>query len=367
MSDLPTISLVTILHNWSEFYKLFKYTWEVLDYPKDKLEWIFIDTSKENHSDMVPLGDNILYVNINSKDYINKIDFKHDDDKVIWNYYNKVGRLPNGFLRDYSVGLTSHEYILHIDFDTIYGKNTIHRKLRFLNEHKLECTYCKSMLAYDIYGKGLYKINNPKKGYESTLFHTKAFWERGGFKWYDTHSEASSFYYGKGLEREMDNLYDSIKLLSIHNLNYYKPIKIEIENINIQIPEIIDTLSISQHPVMYALNDLYQDKGINVIGLESIIIDIIKKDDWNCNNIVHDNKKVKEKVIIHKIKEIGNERNDLCIINTKYPIWSILKKVDFDIIILETDKNLEQMDSILKENNYLLYDNIYFNRKFLIS
>tara|TARA_Y100000814_G_C12208529_1_gene360487 strand:+ start:435 stop:575 length:141 start_codon:yes stop_codon:yes gene_type:complete len=46
MSDLPTISLVTILHNWSEFYKLFKYTWEVLDYPKDKLEWIFIDTSK---------------------------------------------------------------------------------------------------------------------------------------------------------------------------------------------------------------------------------------------------------------------------------------------------------------------------------
>ena len=118
---------------------------------------------------------------------------------------------------------------------------------------------------------------------------------------------------------------------------------------------------------MYALNDLYQDKGINVIGLESIIIDIIKKDDWNCNNIVHDNKKVKEKVIIHKIKEIGNERNDLCIINTKYPIWSILKKVDFDIIILETDKNLEQMDSILKENNYLLYDNIYFNRKFLIS
>ena len=39
-----------------------------------------------------------------------------------------------------------------------------------MNDKKLEYTYCKKMLAYDIYGKDLYKIETDKAGgYESTL------------------------------------------------------------------------------------------------------------------------------------------------------------------------------------------------------
>ena len=365
MENLPNVSLVTIMHNWSNFCILFKNTWDTLDYPKDKLEWIIIDSSKENHSDLIPIEDNILYFHINSKEYLTKIDFKDDNDKVLWNYFNKVGKLPNGFMRDYAVGLTSNEYIFHVDYDTIYSPNTIKRKLKFLKSNKLECVYCKSMLAYDIYGKQLYKIENKVSGYESTLFHSKEFWKRGGFKWTDITSEAVSFYYGKGLERPMENFYDSIKLLSIHNLNKYSPIKIELENMNIRIPSIVDQLNISQHPIAQTLYDLFYEKEIQVIGLDSEIIDIIHEENWKCTNIKNE-KKVKEKVLIRKIKEL-DQQNNLCIINTKYPIWSIFKEIQFEVIILESNKNFEQMNSILEQNNFLCFENIYFHRDFLIS
>ena len=111
-------------------------------------------------------------------------------------YYQKIiNKLPSGFKRDYAVGMTSHDYIFHLDVDTIYQPKAIERKLRFLRDNRLECVYCKSMLCYDIYGKQMYKTENKVDGYESTLFHTKEFWKKSGFKWEDIQSEAVSFYY----------------------------------------------------------------------------------------------------------------------------------------------------------------------------
>jgi len=54
-------------------------------------------------------------------------------------------------------------------------------------------------------------------------------------------------------------------------------------------------------------------------------------------------------------------------VNTKYPIWSVFSKIKFDIVLLETQKNIDQMDTILKSAGYILFDNLYFNRKFLIK
>ena len=31
-----SVSIVTILHDWSQFYKLFDYHWNNIDYPKEK-------------------------------------------------------------------------------------------------------------------------------------------------------------------------------------------------------------------------------------------------------------------------------------------------------------------------------------------
>lgn len=358
-----SVSIVTVLHDWSQFYKLFDYHWNNIDYPKENLEWIIIDDSKNDHSEHIPIHENILYIRLESKDFLDKIEFKNDEDKKIWNFFNKAGILTNGFKRDYAVGLTSNDYIFHLDFDTVYNPKVIKRKLEFLKKNKVECTYCKAMLAYDIYGKELYKLDNKAVGYESTLFHTKEYWNKGGFKWEDIHSEAFSFYYGKGLDRPMDNYYDTIKLLSIHNYSNYKPVKITLENMNINIPDVVGELNVSTHPIQGILCDLFNEKEINVLGLDSEIMEIIKDKGWKMENIKNDGK-VKEKNLIKKIKEFDKEFN-LCFINTKNPIWSIFKKCKFSCVVLESTKDREQMDSILKQNDYLFFENIYIHSEYL--
>ena len=206
MSDKPNISIVTILNDIPDLYKLIEYHWETIDYPKEKLEWIIIDNSRENNSDKIPtLSENIIYIHVNTDEFIDKINFDRDDEKILWNYYKRLGYLPIGFLRDYAVGCTQYDYILHYDIDTIYNPKTLLRKLRTLKNNKLECIYCKCMLGYDIYEKGLYKLENEHSGYASTLFHTRDFWKRSGFKWTDIDNEAYNFHYNKGLDRNMDN------------------------------------------------------------------------------------------------------------------------------------------------------------------
>ena len=363
--DQPNISLVTILHDNTDFYPLFQHHWDSLDYPKDKLEWIIVDDSKENHSDLIPIHENILYIQVSSDEYLEKIEFPKDDEKIVWNFFDKMKKLTNGFKRDYAVGLTSHDYIFHIDIDTIYQPKAIQRKLRFLKENRLECVYCKAMLCYDIYGKQLYKTENNVSGYESTLFHTKDFWKKGGFKWEDVQSEAVSFYYNKGLERKMDNYYDTIKLLSIHNVNQYQPKKVTLENMNIKIPDIVSSIQVKDHPLKYTINDLFYQKRINVLGINSEIMDVLKYDQWETTNIVYE-KKQKEKTLINTIQKM-NIDFDLCFINTKFPIWNIFEKINFKCIVIESEKNIEQMDSILKKKDYLLMDHFYIHKSFLLQ
>tara|TARA_B100000686_G_scaffold348271_2_gene438880 strand:+ start:3166 stop:4269 length:1104 start_codon:yes stop_codon:yes gene_type:complete len=363
--EQPNISLVTILHNNTEFYPLLQYHWDNLDYPQDKLEWIIIDDSKDNHSNQIPIHENILYLHIDPSEYLDKIEFPKDDQKITWNYFHKMGNLTNGFKRDYAVGMSNHEYIFHLDIDTLYQPKAIQRKLRFLKDNRLECVYCKSMLCYDIYGKELYKTENKIAGYESTLFHTKEFWKKSGFKWEDIQSEAVSFYYNKGSERKMDNYYDTIKLLSIHNLNHYHPVKISLENMNISIPEIIHTIQVKDHPLKGELNDLFYKKKINVLSINSEIIDMVQNEDWDVTSITFE-KKEKEKKLIQKIQML-NKTFDICILNTKLPIWNIFSNITFYCIVNESERNIDQMDSILKKNNYLLFHNLYIHKDYLLK
>ena len=363
--EKPNISIVTILHDNTDFYPLLQHHWDTLDYPKENLEWIIIDDSKEDHNNQIPIHENILYLRVDPSEYLEKIEFQKDDEKITWNYFNKMGILTNGFKRDYAVGITSHDYIFHLDVDTIYQPKAIERKLRFLKDNRLECVYCKSMLCYDIYGKQLYKTENKIAGYESTLFHTKEFWKKSGFKWEDIQSEAVSFYYNKGSERKMDNYYDTIKLLSIHNLNHYHPVKVTLENMNIKIPDIVNTIHVKDHPLKNELLDLFYQKNISVLSINSEICDIIKDENWNIETISYD-KKEKEKKLIQAIQGFDKTFN-LCILNTKFPIWNIFSKIEFDCLVVESEKNRDQMDSILKKNEYLLFHNLYIHKKYLLK
>ena len=74
----------------------------------------------------------------------------------------------------------------------------------------------------------------------------------------------------------MDNFYDTIKLLSIKNVNKYKPVKISLENMDIKIPEVVNTIKIDKHPLENELNDLFY-KPLTVLGINSEIMDGIRR------------------------------------------------------------------------------------------
>ena len=367
MSDLPTVSIVTTIHDWEQFYCLFKHHWDTLDYPRDKLEWIIVDDSINDHSDLIPVDENIFYFHISSEEYLSKIEFPKDDTKEVWNYHNKMHRLPIGFKRDYAVGMTNHEYIFHLDVGTIYNPKSLQRKIKYLQKNKLECVYCKSMLCYDIYNRKLYKTENEISGYCETMCYSKDFWKRGGFQWSDTSDIGTKFYYNKGLDRSMDNYFDTITLLSIHNINKFRPKEINLENIEITIPDIVSSIKIDKHPLDYDLCDLFgKQESIQVLNIHSQILEGFQKDSWNVYSI-EVSKNMKEKKIISQLEKDNKQTFNVCFINLKHPIWHIFKsnQVSIDVIILENEKNYSQMDSILKQNNYVQYNNLYISKHFL--
>ena len=81
--DLPNISIVTILHDNSEFLPLLKDNWENIDYPKEKLELIIVDDSKEDYSnEFFILGHNLAI----------KDDISPEEDIKFWSMYLGSGK-----------------------------------------------------------------------------------------------------------------------------------------------------------------------------------------------------------------------------------------------------------------------------------
>ena len=76
--------------------------------------------------------------------------------------------------------------------------------------------------------------------------------------------------------------------------------------------------------------------------------------------------KEKEKKLIQKIQEL-NQDFDVCFINTKFPIWNIFDKIKFKCIIDESEKNREQMNSILEKKDYISFNYIYIHKDYLLS
>ena len=230
MEEQPSISVITLLRGEKEFIPLIKHNFQSFEYPRDKLELIIIDDGKVSLMDHFIEDERVLYLHLNDteiKEFIEKISFENDKDEILKNYQIKTKRLPNGFKRDYGVGMSSHEFFFHMDCDTSYHKSSISRKLKFLKDKKVECVYNSSVLCHDLHSKDyskLYKSESIYKIYECTLFHNKNYWSNGGFKWSDISCEGRFFSDNHGPQRKMDNYYDTIKLLNIRNIQEYKPV-----------------------------------------------------------------------------------------------------------------------------------------------
>ena len=361
------VSIITIFHGDKEFIPLIRDNYNRF-LNKDDLELVIVDDGKQSLIKEFCDLDNVLYLHL-SLDEVEKynkeiIDNFKQPNKSLLYYEKKRGRLPDGFLRDYGCGMSSHDNIFHMNMDCIYNPKSIQRKLSFMKRVGAECVFCDTCLAYDMYGKELYKTISQFKIYESTLFHTREFWKRRGFQWQDTMNEGKAFHYDNGIDRKMDNYYDTIQLLGIHNINQYKPVKVSIDGLNIKIPEIVSEINIKEHPFKKYINELFNDE-ISILGLESEFLENIEHDNrWKTHNITEKWKQTKLSKIVKEVDESFN----VFLYSSKHPAWDLFNNIQFDIIILETHKNYEQMCSIILENKvyeYIHIKGLFIRKDFL--
>ena len=371
--EQPNVSIVTLLRGEQEFIPLIKDNFNLFEYPKEKLELVIIDDGKESLVSEFLDDERILYLHLSDKEiqeFLEKIEFPHDTEKVLWFYQAKTKRLPHGFKRDYGVGLSTHEYVFHMDYDTSYHTSTLTRKLRFMKSKKVECVYADSILCYDFYGKDMYKSESPYKIYEGTILHTKNYWSNGGFRWSDITNEGRFFSDNHGLQRKQDNYYDAVKILSIHNVNDYKPIKLDMEKSGFTYElkkDIIEAIQISKNPVKDGIDELFQDQEhIRILGIHSEFIESLDEDKstYQCHNYTD---KIKQTKLAKEIKQLGMDFNVL-LFGYKQPVWSLFEDIRFDCILLETHKNMEQMHSIIqgcKKYQYLYINGLFVNKDIL--
>ena len=121
-----------------------------------KLELIVVDDGAESLMSEFLEDERYLYLHLNTteiQEFIQKIKFPNDTDDILKNYQLKTKSLPHGFKRDYGVGMSSYEFMFHMDYDTCYHKSAITRKLRYLRDKRVDCVYNSSVLCHDLHSK----------------------------------------------------------------------------------------------------------------------------------------------------------------------------------------------------------------------
>lgn len=362
---MSNISIIVILND-NNYISLIKYNYQLLK--NNNSELIIVDIGDIDNSQYFTDDDeNYYHLSLSDRDrYINKIIENKEQNKenIQLKYLKKLHDLPSGFVRDYAVGMTNNDIIFHMNCDCIYTKNTIEKKLKYLNKN-VECVYCDTMLTYNLDTDKIGKTISPAKIYEGTMMHTKDFWKKGGFEWEVNQNEGRYFHYNKGIDRKQDNYYDCIQVIDCNNYMYYDIKELNLENHKIEIPEIIKNMKHNEINTLHKWISKLYNLGLSnkILGFQSNIVKSIQ--DYETVQII-DN--IKQKNISSEILKYGNNFS-IFFFNGKYPIWDIFEKVSFDIIFFETNKNYEQMESIIlkcKKNEYIKIDqNIFFNSNFL--
>ena len=376
ISEQPNVSVITLLHGEKEFIPLIKANFNSFEFPKDKLELVIVDDGKESLIREFLDDERILYLHLSDKEiceFIDKISFPNDSEDILKNYQTKTKRLPNGFKRDYGVGMSTHDILFHMYYDTSYHASAIIRKLKFMKSKKVECVYNSNILCHDFHSKDyskLYKSECPHHIYEGTILHTKGYWENGGFKWSDIKNEGRIFSDNHGLQRKMDNYYDSVKLLNIRNVQEYRPIALDLSKSEFTYEikkDIIDSIQIQLNPIKDSIDELFQEMDtINLLGIHSEFIDSLDESKYTCTNYID---KIKQTKLSKEIKKISSEFNVL-LFGYKQPVWNLFENIRFDCILLETQKNMEQMHSIIqkcKKHTYFYINGIYIHKNILVT
>ena len=163
---LPKVSVVTITYKRGEFVGLMLHNWLNIAYPRDKLEWVIVDDTPDDYpyqlENYIPVDDK--YIKYHKVDKHMKIDDK----------------------RNYAVGLTSYDYIVHMDDDDYYFPDSILAKIRVMLHYKVKGVISMPFGTYDLTTDKSGVIYSEDSTWdavpEASLAYKKSYWKDHKFK-----------------------------------------------------------------------------------------------------------------------------------------------------------------------------------------
>jgi len=212
--DLPGVSIITPTYNRRNTIKLSVVNFLSFDYPKDKLEWIIIDDSPVPIRDVLPEDSRIKYYYFGPQEqnqiyqgYKKKLTSGKNKNtkKVLKNQHLRNNgflnnRLPLGLKRNLGVAYANYDYLVHMDDDDYYPKDSIKTRIfKMLEKPSIQCLGCIQLNQFhttkltSIKAKSADDINKASRFYACTLVYTRNFWKRQHFENGDIQHEGTNF------------------------------------------------------------------------------------------------------------------------------------------------------------------------------
>jgi Glycosyl transferase family 2 len=184
-TDLPPISIVTLMHNRPEFFDLACHNLMITDYPKTNIEWIIVDDSDVESEQVKKVAAATTL-------------------KIVYLYLPKT---PVAAKRNMGVAKATAEIILMMDDDDHYPETSIRRRVGWLGHpRKPQAAAATTIACYDLV-RGISAVNTPpltlslgKRVSEATLTFYKSWWSARPFPESVQIGEAEGFIAGRELD-----------------------------------------------------------------------------------------------------------------------------------------------------------------------
>lgn len=165
-NELPFVSIITTTKDRKHLFPVAIYNWKSFIYPKNKLEWIIVDDSKDDSLKEIPeLKEELKY-----------------DLRIKYIHLKNI--LPIADKRNFACKQAKYEYIMNMDDDDYYFKDNILAKVRVIRHFNRDCVYSYPLGIYDkisgnsaIYDTFYTGINVP----EATMLYKKSFWKKNKY------------------------------------------------------------------------------------------------------------------------------------------------------------------------------------------
>jgi len=168
--ELPKVSILTPVYDRKRFLPLMIQNMISINYPKNNLEWIILDSWSKDGKVAEPL-------------FKSEEEIRHYS-RIIGipiRYHYRAEALSIGKKRNMLVKLSQYKYCINVDSDDIYLPDYILYSIRCLLKEKKECCGSPEMLF--IFPKDEYKVTGIRcqalrQIHEGTLCFTKRHWKR---------------------------------------------------------------------------------------------------------------------------------------------------------------------------------------------